>query len=1367
MSKSINCQFTLPKGSTANYENHRVIISYTKIIKNSEGQTTLRPISEPISLLPTGIFAVLVPEETEVENQHISITLKSPTGATLFNQTYQYNQLYPSVVPEGEEDKSGLFKIEEVAPQLPITLGDAGDVGSSKVKGKAILFEDGSPLANTNLFIWGAFAKKSESSNTSNKSKSVVAEDATPEPSVIQVVKTDIDGYFSFEIENKPLDQAYVQLAGQEKTFPLTLDEQNFLKDHQIVVSEVTPDHQNQDDDCGCKQSVPTLPDAEDLVNSSVYSQDLGGTCIDFTTPNRSLEEFSYFHIVRTTEPEIRKTPYQKPPLLNPFLKGAETTTQSSNDTTSSEQQANQHSTKDKSSSSAKGGGTSWDGSGEDKFGNAWDKRYRAFLIQYLNSPEGRWWIFTQDITSLTYIQNNPILTASYANQEDEYAQYAQNNYVTIWKQQLNNLYNYVYGDSPTTENELYDFLLFIHQEYVNEYGKSPKLPQDLIQFVQSVFKQDSKGRVELDGRHAVDWDETPTLYHNTTIAHGHILNFKQIWKADGYSLGDLLYSLPLAPCQKKQIAIFDWDRTNTAQRDEFTTASEQMDAYLSRDRDISEVVNTALGESMDASSSANANSNSEVKSKSFNVGGSVGVQAGPWSASVSAGYSSGKTSQTADSASASEAFQNSARNLSASTMQNVQDNVMQGASAVRSQRSTVVETVGQSEQMNVQTEVITNHNHCHSLTIEYFEVLRHFAIEQKLVDVQECLFIPLEMTPFDMDKILRWKSEIANFLNDHYLLAGITALEKIKSQTRQQPTILADEPIRELMGKITLSMVINRPADVEIAGQKVMDDTKWSSLQGLLGSWTISRIRAAIEAKEEAEKEQLFREEILPEMFANFIDKLIFGYIDANGQDVPLNIEVFVTNEGNLGRLSNKHQSSKGKWQKMRQDMANYDAGSPIMLQIRMLPGQNVRRSDIERFYIKSAFELPEGSQVEFVAGSALYRTNSLKENLFTQNPYEIRDDLNDQVPLEFYTPLNERERYNPLLEAYEQANHLIEHLNEHLEFFHKAIWFQMSPDRRFMLLDGFIAPHSNGKSVASVVENRLMGVVGNNLVMPVARGFHLDPTFAQKTNDDNQATPPKSIDLLAHYQPTTPKSPFRVSVPTRGVYAEAVQGACNSCEKIDESRHWRFTEVPCGDEPTAIQPISTDSRYVDPGNLQAKDLPPNIVNFQNVPAAPDPTGLNAALNVLSNPDLFRDITGLDANQANAISALLATQKGALDAFNTSSGAAKEYAKMATDLAMNQSAIRNKDTVLNHIEEQRKKGNISDEQANQLTNKHLENMVGGSSANDSEGEAGEDDGVEGEDEKEEGGVSEVDLPYDPLNGLFDSFPLNPDQFSA
>ena len=148
-------------------------------------------------------------------------------------------------------------------------------------------------------------------------------------------------------------------------------------------------------------------------------------------------------------------------------------------------------------------------------------------------------------------------------------------------------------------------------------------------------------------------------------------------------------------------------------------------------------------------------------------------------------------------------------------------------------------------------------------------------------------------------------------------------------------------------------------------------------------------------------------------------------------------------------------------------------------------------------------------------------------------------------------------------------------------------------------MLLDGIIAPgKANGRSVASVVENKLIGIAGNSLIMPVAPGNQLDPTidedfglFEQYYNEEND--------------------PLRISLPTKGVYAESVMGKCNACEEKDESRFWRWEESPIPDSPnTQILPLDTGTRRADPGNLQAKDFPQPIVNVQNAPAAPDPTG-------------------------------------------------------------------------------------------------------------------------------------------------------------
>ncbi|RYE59215.1 MAG: hypothetical protein EOP48_01590 [Sphingobacteriales bacterium] len=64
-------------------------------------------------------------------------------------------------------------------------------------------------------------------------------------------------------------------------------------------------------------------------------------------------------------------------------------------------------------------------------------------------------------------------------------------------------------------------------------------------------------GRTELDAVHQIDWDDTPTIYASTTMAYGHLLQYKQQWIAGDYYFGDMIYSLPLALGQKNKLSLF------------------------------------------------------------------------------------------------------------------------------------------------------------------------------------------------------------------------------------------------------------------------------------------------------------------------------------------------------------------------------------------------------------------------------------------------------------------------------------------------------------------------------------------------------------------------------------------------------------------------------------------------------------------------------------------------------------------------------------------------------------------------------------------------------------------------------------------
>ena len=159
---------------------------------------------------------------------------------------------------------------------------------------------------------------------------------------------------------------------------------------------------------------------------------------------------------------------------------------------------------------------------------------------------------------------------------------------------------------------------------------------------------------------------------------------------------------------------------------------------------------------------------------------------------------------------------------------------------------------------------------------------------------------------------------------------------------------------------------------------------------------------------------------------------------------------------------------------------------------------------------------------------------------------------------------------------------------------------------------------------------------------------------------------------------------------------------GDCNSCEEIDETRFWRWEQEPCPDEPTAIAPVSTASLQTPAPVLTPKDFAAPIVAIQNAPAAPAPTDLSAALQVLGNADAFRDITGLAQNQLNALSALQSSLK-----------TAEAFGKDAAGFVKAEEARRGLPRSLDAIKSAKRRGLINDDDEKELTAQAFQTALG------------------------------------------------------
>ncbi len=723
------------------------------------------------------------------------------------------------------------------------------------------------------------------------------------------------------------------------------------------------------------------------------------------------------------------------------------------------------------------------------------------------------------------------------------------------------------------------------------------------------------KGRVHLDNRNEIDWDEKPTVYQAVSIAHGHLLHFKQEWFHDGYSIGDLLYSLPLAPGQKKQIVVFDWDRKESAANVQQLDYQESLYNSLSRDRDVNEVARATLNEHIRGSSEAST----------WGVGGGLGIGAiipieVPIGAllGVGGGFGTGSSS----------ASQSSSRTTTASSQQQISDRTVQAANSVRSQRSTVIQTVSQGERFQVSAESVANYNHCHAMTIQYFEVLRHFEARTRLADVQECLFIPLKMSPFTPKKALRWRDILFRCLRKRFLAPGFDALYRIEEE-RESATEnyydkiglprdrFAEEELEYIEGELYMEFQIQRPRNND-ADEFV--EAAWALWATLLGNPREFYDRFL---RNETRRDEAFARHAGPRIAEAVFDEIRF-YGVKNGPGIvsrQLPIDATLLSDFRNRTKLNISLRMSGPMIPIKREDIDY-----VKISLSGATG----RSDILRNLTND-----ESIRIIVHSGSMRYRTKNLHEHLFQST--NIKNDLTlDGDDVRVFCPLSAKALRRPRLEDVDVSNELLHHLNENLEYYHQCIWSRMDAQRRFMLLDGVVAPgRSNGRSAASVVENKLIGIVGNCLVMPVAPGFKLDPVLDE------------TVDLFEHYY-EQPRDPLHVSLPTKGVFAEAVMGRCNSCEKKEEERFWRWEESPIPDNPTAINAISAPVPQATQPNLAAKDFPAPIISLQNGPALPDPQGFGALTTLLANPNLFRDLTGLSENQKNALAALQSSLKTA-----------------------------------------------------------------------------------------------------------------------
>lgn len=718
-----------------------------------------------------------------------------------------------------------------------------------------------------------------------------------------------------------------------------------------------------------------------------------------------------------------------------------------------------------------------------------------------------------------------------------------------------------------------------------------------------------------------IDYETDPLRNQAQSIAIGHILEQRVRYRSNGYSLGDVTYSMTLAPRQKRKIMKLDYARSESARRDELTTLADEVEDGVDRTRDYDNAVQSELNEW------AKGSSRSSTSAAAIGAGFAM------------PGFVIGGGATTASAKSSSQ--QSGGRTAAASENQRLRDSIRRFGQSLRNFGSTVVTESEQSESIEAVSEVVQNINYTRSLSVLYYEILRHIRVDTEVAGVSECLFVPLPVRDFDNERIVKyahllrryargWKERLA-LRYPRESLFGFPTGHELPEEKR------ADQPLNSISGSIYLRIglalpedgpeaeEVNKETDREVFVREMirLRITRYAPFASYFPIDVSELVAKTIEATPE-QRNRYFQRQIAPHMARRVLDQLT---IKTNEQGEEIGDFTMV---------------------------GDYRYGGTVRVDF-TLPVDSITRRDLVNVIVKfdDSIKLPPKSFVDVKRARFRYANRHFRGNAWSDQGVRDLIDSSTGSPDASGAVLNTILSRSDELElrdvATKAAQEFQQKLRRRIFFFNKVIWWSLDRDEVYALLDNFAIDTADGRSLASMISRRPLGILGNMIIFKTLTDGPIDPMFKSFAH------------LKNHYMSGLPKSdPMRISLPTDGLYARAHLDGCVAAEEHHGSFDWVFDnqEPELADLPGSI----LESRRAAPQGLAPTTLPDTIINLQNAPDAPSVSGLSDAFGAVQNGNAFRDMAGLSGTQANARAAM-----------ETASGLATSFGGMAVQTKLAQ----------------------------------------------------------------------------------------------
>jgi hypothetical protein len=552
----------------------------------------------------------------------------------------------------------------------------------------------------------------------------------------------------------------------------------------------------------------------------------------------------------------------------------------------------------------------------------------------------------------------------------------------------------------------------------------------------------------------------------------------------------------------------------------------------------------------------------------------------------------------------------------------------------VRSQNSTVVIQASQAERDALQTRTVSNYNQNHALTIQYYEVLRHFEVTTAFEALEPVLLVPFLPMRFDRETALRFRGIIERNALDARLGAWLDASERLGYSGNYPPPTPAPAPGDTTGGTGPAPRLIERLQIVYETGSQTTVGYVTLEFGLRSGGWILA---------DDISSRGLGVAPLLVEN-SEYVSNVTSG--DAIGLDLSTIEQV---------RVSWTQNGFQDGWKfKGIEIRAAFEGGSgleftPLFAQSAPDVLRHFTGGGEKKYWTSPPFSpaQPTGAAQPPAAQPRVARpsgtTPALRPGVTVVDALRRGVTVADGLTAGRLTGLLRRAGVggaltivdvpgldgrlpglSPVFNGAQQQRRreedaaqellALEHLNANRLHYTRAVVLQMDGDERIRLLESALGDTDLLRDIGF----EPVGVSGHYVAFPY-------------TGDRAPALDNAVVSALKQVRPQA----RHVNLPTRGVFAETHLSHCPAREERDPSRMYSQDEIilPAAPAITGVQPGSRNT----PTDTSPTPLPSPVVNIQNPAPAPDPAGLAAAFGLLGQMGPFRDMS-----TSHEVSALL-----------------------------------------------------------------------------------------------------------------------------